>query len=337
MENTREKRVESSRFLVTGGFGFVGSHLAKRLLREGAGEVVCFDLKEEIPWALQGEKANPRLKIIRGDICKREEVSRAISGCDYVFHEAGLRVTQCAKDPRLGHEVLVDGTFHVVQACVEHRVKKLIHASSAIVYGEPLRLPLDEDHPAYDTTFYGIFKAANENLLRSFRKQYGLDYLALRYFNIYGPGMNLFGPEVEVLAQWLDRIDSSLAPLIFGDGKQTLDWIFIDDVVEANWRAFLSEESGEVFNVCTGKETSILKVLGLILEIRGSRLKPEFQEARSVNQVARRFGSPEKSKRRLGFTAEVPLEEGLRQFIEWRDSVLAKKTGKGIRVEGLTG
>lgn len=334
MENALKKTIENSRFFVTGGLGFVGSALAKRLLEEGAKEVVCFDLKQEIPWALREKKSDPRLKIVPGDICKWEEVSQAISGCNFVFHEAGLRVTQCAKDPRRAREVLVDGTFHVVQACVEHRIK-LIHASSAVVYGEPLRLPLDEDHPTHDTTLYGIFKAANENLLRSFRKQYGLDYIALRYFNIYGPGMNLFGPEVEVLVRWLDRIDSGLPPLIFGDGTQTLDWIFVEDVVEANWRAFLSKESEEVFNVCTGKETSVLELLRLVLEIRGSRLEPEFREARSVNQVARRFGSPERAKKQLGFVAQVPLEKGLKRFMEWRDEILALKAGRGIQPQTL--
>lgn len=325
MENPPPKSLVNSRFLVTGGLGFVGSVIVKRLLQEGAGEVVCFDLKQEIPWSLREKVNDPRLKILRADLSKWEEVSGAISGCDYVFHEAALRVTQCAKDPPLAHKILVDGTFHVVQASAEHRIKKLIHASSAIVYGEPLKLPLDEEQPTHDTTFYGIFKVANENLLKSFKKQHGLDSIALRYFNIYGPGMNLFGSEVEVLVRWLDRIDQGQAPLIFGDGKQTLDWIFIDDIVEANWRAFLSGESGEIFNVCTGRETSVLELLDLVLKIRDSRLKPEFRETRSVNQVARRFGSPEKAKKRLGFTAKVPLEEGLKQFIEWRDQVLAEK------------
>lgn len=331
MENLRKKEIGNSRFLVTGGLGFVGSQLVKRLLEEGAGEVVCFDLKREIPGLLREKANDPRLKIVSGDISKWEEVSRAISGCDYVFHQAGLRVTQCAKEPRLAHQVMVDGTFHVAQACVEHRVKKLIHASSAIVYGEPLKLPLDEDHPTHDTTFYGVFKAANESLLKSFRKQNGLDYIALRYFNIYGPGMNLFGSEVEVLIRWLDRMDAGLAPLIFGDGKQTLDWIFIDDIVEANWKALLSEVSGDVFNVCTGRETSILEILQLVLEARGSHLKPEFQEARTVNQVVRRFGSPEKAKKWLGFTAKVSLEDGLKQFIKWRDGVIAEKRKSGIQ------
>ena len=320
-----EKKVEDSRFFISGGLGFVGSAIVRRLLREGAGEVVLFDLKGELPRSLENESRKDRLRLYAGDIRNKEVVREAMSGCDYVFHEAALRVTQCAKEPRLAHEILVDGTFNIAQACVENKVKKLIHASSAIVYGKPLRLPLDEEHPTHDTTFYGIFKVANENLLRSFKKNYGLNYVALRYFNIYGPGMNLFGSEAEVLVRWLDRLDEGLPPLIFGDGKQTLDWIFIDDIAEANWLALLSEESGEVFNVCTGRETSILRLLDLLLNIRGSRLRPEFRESRAVNQVPRRFGSPEKAEKRLGFSAHVSLERGLKQFVEWRDSVLSEK------------
>lgn len=331
MAKSLVKRIEESRFLVTGGLGFVGSAIVRRLLKKGAKEVVLFDLKSEFPPSFDPEGGKDRFRIFTGDIRDKETVHKALEGCDYVFHEAALRVTRCAKEPRLAHEILVDGTFNVVEACVKHRVKKLIHASSAIVYGTPLRLPLDEGHPTHDTTLYGISKVANENLLRSFKEQFGLDYVALRYFNIYGPGMNLFGSEVEVLVRWLDRLDSGLPPLIFGDGKQTLDWIFIEDVVEANWKAFLSEGSGSVFNVCTGRETSILELLGLLLQVRGSRLEPEFRESRTVNQVSRRFGSPEKAAKEMGFRSCVPLEKGLREFVEWRDKVLAERAQKGLQ------
>lgn len=307
----------------------MGSAIAHRLLREGAREVVVFDLARELPGILQDEAFKNRLRVLTGDIRLSEDVNRAIAGADYVFHEAGLRVTQCARDPRLAHEVLVDGTFHVVSACAEYRVKKLVFASSAIVYGEPIRLPLDEDHPVHDTTLYGAFKIANENLMRSFRARGDVDFVALRYFNIYGPGMNITGSEVEVLIRWLDRMDQGLSPLIYGDGKQTLDYIFIDDVVEANIRALLAGEPGEVFNVCTGRETSILELLEILCRVRGVRVEPEFRESRPVNQVDRRFGSPDKACRDIGFRAQVDLREGLRRLVEWRDRILGSKATLG--------
>lgn len=323
-------KIEDSRILITGGLGFVGSAIAERLLKEGAGEVRLFDLREESPFFYEDLPEKNRLRLVVGDIRSREEVMRAVRGCDYVFHKAALRVTRCAKELRQAHEILIDGTFNVIEACLENDVKKLIHASSAIIYGEPVRLPLDEEHPTHDTTTYGIFKVANENLLKSCKKNSGLDYLALRYFNIYGPGMNLFGPDTEVLARWLERLDAGLPPLIFGDGSQTLDWIYIDDVVEANWLALHSKESGEAFNVCTGRETSLLEALRLLLRIRGSHLRPEFRESRPINHVSRRFGNPEKAWKRLRFRAEVSFEKGMEAFVKWRDSVLAKKNQKGV-------
>ncbi len=320
-----EKKITESRILITGGLGFVGSSIAHRMLTEGAKEVILFDLKRDIPSSFQTFLKEGRLRFFEGDIRNPDHVSKTTQGCDYVFHEAAIRVTRCAKEPRLAHEIMVDGTLNVALACIEQGVKKLIHASSCVVYGEPVHLPLDEGHPLHDNTFYGIFKTANENLLRCLKDHFGLNYLVLRYFNIYGPGMNLFGPEVEVLIRWLDRLDAGLPPLIFGDGKQTLDWVYIGDVVEANLRALLSEASGEVFNVCTGRETPLLELLEILLKVRGVRLSPEFRESRTVNQVSRRFGSTEKAEKKLGFRARVSLEEGLKEFLKWRDKILAER------------
>lgn len=316
--------VKNRKILITGGLGFVGSAIAERLLKEEVQEVRLFDMRNDLPERLQNIPGKERLRVIAGDIRDPSQIGDALKGCDYVFHQAALRVTRCAKEPRLAHEILVDGTFNVVEACVQYGIKKVIQASSAIVYGEPLRLPLDENHPAHDTTIYGISKVANENLLRSYRALQGLNYTVLRYFNIYGPGLNLFGPETEVLVRWLDRLDEGQTPLIFGDGKQTLDWIHIDDIVEANWLALQSEISGEVFNVCTGRETPLLELLEILLRVRGTSLHPEFREDRKVNQVARRFGNPEKAKR-LGFKAHVTLERGLEDFVKWRDTVIRKQ------------
>ncbi len=321
MEKNLEK-IKNSRILITGGLGLVGSAIARRLLKESVREVVIFDVKKDLPSALQEVEGWERLRILAGDIRNPEHVRSAVEGCDYVFHQAALRVTFCEKEPRLAHEVMVDGTFNVVAACAAKKVKKVIFASSAIIYGEPVSLPLQENHPLHDTTLYGVFKASNEMLLRSFWKNQGLDYLVLRYFNIYGPGMNLFGSEVEVLIRWLDRIDQGLAPLIFGDGQQTLDWISIHDIAEANWLALLSDATGEALNICTGRETSLLQLLELLLKASKAAILPEFREARAINHVPRRFGSFEKAHRLLGFTPRISLEQGIAEFVEWRKSVL---------------
>ena len=316
--------MKDSQILITGGLGFVGSAIAARLLKEGVRKVVLFDVKKDAPSALRASSGQDRLQIVEGDIRNPEHVRAAVEGCDYVYHQAAMRVTFCAKEPRLAHEIMVDGTFNVASACVEYKVKKVITASSAIVYGDPAYVPLDENHPLHDTTLYGVYKTYNEMLFRSFWKNHGLDFTVLRYFNIYGPGMNLFGSEVEVLIRWLDRLDQGLMPLIFGDGKQTLDWIHIDDIVEANWRALVSPVTGEVFNVCTGRETTLLELLEILLLAVKTQARPEFREARAVNQVPRRFGTFEKAQRLLGFSPQVALENGLRKFVDWRKSVLAQ-------------
>lgn len=327
------KPIAEARFLITGGLGFIGAAIARRLLKEGAGQVILFGPpRENFSVSLEGDplREDGRLKVLTGDIRDEDAVHRAIAGCDYVFHEAGLRVTLCAKEPRLAHEIMVDGTFNVATACVKNRVKKLVLPSSAMVYGEPEYLPLDEDHPTQDTSVYSLCKIKNENLMKSLKQQQGLDYVALRHFNTYGPGMNLSGPEPEVFICWLDRLDAGLPPLIFGDGRQTLDWVYIDDVVEANWRAVSSEVSGETFNVCTGRENSLFEALNLLLSLRGSRLRPEFREKRAVAHFSRRVGSTEKAAAQLGFHAQVSLGKGLRKLMAWREQVLNEKRRAGM-------
>ena len=312
---------KNSAILITGGLGFVGLAIAQRLLTEQLGPVVLFDCRDHLPPAFLSAEQEGRIRVVKGDIRNAADVQRAMEGCRYVFHEAAIRVTKCAKEPRLAHEIMGDGTFNVIDACLANKVKKIIFASTAVVYGDPLELPLKESHPLHDTTLYGVLKTFGEHLLRFYHQQFGLDYAILRYFNVYGRGMNLFGPEIEVLIRWLDRIDQGLAPLIFGDGKQTLDYVHIGDVAEANWKALQPGVSAEAFNVCTGRETSILELLEVLLRLKSSKLEPEFHEARTVNQVPRRFGDPAKARAGLDFHAQVPLEEGLRDLIEWRESV----------------
>src|SRR2546422_291221 len=268
--------LHQSRIAITGGTGFVGSAIAKRLLIGGIREVIVLSRRGQLPLSLESWRSSGRLKVVACDIRNRESVLKALTGCDAVFHQAALRVTQCAREPELACEIMVDGTANVVAACTVLGVKKIVAASSAIVYGEAVTLPISESHPLQDTTLYGIEKIHNEGLLHSYWKHFGLNYTALRYFNVYGPGMTLFGNETEVLIRWLDCLDAGLPPLIFGDGKQTLDWVFIDDVVEANWRALLFPGSGEVFNVCSGKETTLLDLLDTLCKVVRKKASPEF-------------------------------------------------------------
>jgi len=308
---------------VTGGAGFVGGAVVRRLLAEGVPEVVVLSGAGRLPPFRRAWRDRGRLKCIAGDIRNIEHVRSALAGCDAVVHQAALRVTQCAREPRLGFETMVQGTANVVSACVEYGVRKLVAASSAIVYGDALSLPISEIHPLRDTSVYGLAKIHNEDLLNIYWKNHGLNYTALRYFNVYGPGMTLAGEDVEVLIRWIDRMNSGLAPLIFGDGMQTLDWIYIDDVAEANWRALQFPDSGEVFNVCTGRETTLIRLLQLLCRTLGRTAAPEFREARLVNHVARRCGDPAKAATILNFRASTSLEQGLEKFVAWRTAQAA--------------
>ena len=296
--------IKNSRILVTGGAGFVGSHIIDALLAEGAREVIALDnLVRGNRQNLEAAQATGRVQLVEGDVADRGLVNDLVEGCDYIFHEAALRITACAADPRAAHEVMFTGAFNVLEAAVKHKVKKVIAASSASVYGEPDYLPIDEKHPFNNRTLYGAGKVANEQVLRSFNDMYGLPYVALRYFNLYGPRMDMTGVYTEVMIRWLDRIEAGEAPLIFGDGKQSMDFVYIADCVRANLLALRSDASDEVFNVATGLETSLNELCGAILVEAGRPdLLPEYREERKVNPVRRRRGSTTiKSAGRLGF------------------------------------
>lgn len=317
-------KIEGRVILVTGGAGFVGSTLVNALLPYKPSEIRVLDLSENgAPPNLIQALSSKKVTFLNGDIRNREIVEQAVAGVDYVFHQAAIRVTKCQEVPRLALEVLIDGTFNVLEAATKLGVKKIIAASSAIVYGPPQYLPVDEKHPLLDRTMYGIAKITNEQFLEGFFQKYGIPYVVLRYFNIYGPRMNLFGPHTEVLIKWLDRIDEGQTPLIFGDGKQTMDFVYIDDVVLANVLALESNVTNDVFNVGTGRETSLNELVKLLLRLTKSSLQPEYREARVVNQIPRRFADIKKAARVLGFQSQVSLEEGLAQLITWRANNLA--------------
>jgi UDP-glucose 4-epimerase len=311
--------MKNRRVLITGGAGLIGSHIADQLIERDVREIVVLDnfvrgRRENLAKAI----ARGRVTIVKGDIRDTKLVGELMRGIDVVFHQAAIRITQCAEEPRLALEVLVDGTFNIAEAAVKAKVSKLVAASSASVYGMADGFPTEEHHhPYHNRTFYGAAKTFNEGLLRSFHDMYGLSYVALRYFNVYGPRMDVYGAYTEVLVRWIERIAAGKGPLIFGDGKQTMDFVFAEDIARANIAAAESGISDEVFNVASGTETSLNDLAHLLLRIMGSSAAPEYGPERKVNPVPRRLADISKAKRLLGFKTSVSIEEGLRRLVTW--------------------
>jgi UDP-glucose 4-epimerase len=305
--------------LVTGGGGAIGSNVVDELVLAGAEQVVVLDnfvrgRRENLVWA----RANGKVVLVEGDIRDRALVGKLMDGVDVCFHHAAIRITQCAEEPRLAVDVLVDGTFNVFEAAVQADVRRVVASSSASVYGLAETFPTREDHHPYaNDTLYGAAKAFNEGLLRSMHAMHGLDYVALRYFNVYGPRMDVHGLYTEVLVRWMERISAGQPPLILGDGLQTMDFIYMGDIARANMLAAQSELTDEVFNIASGTETSLLGLAQMLLDVMGSDLPVEHGPARAVNGVTRRLADTSLAAERLGFTAEVGLEEGLTRLVEW--------------------
>ena len=327
MSETHE--LPRGRVVVTGGAGLIGSHIVDELLRRGATNVVVLDnfSRGRLP-NLSDALPSGRVHVVEGDIRNARDVEGAIAGARLVFHEAAIRITQCAEEPRLAKDVLVDGTFNVLEACVQAKVTRVVAASSASVYGLAEAFPTEESHHGYDNrTLYGAMKMFNEGLLRSFNDMYGLNYVALRPFNVYGPRMDTHGAYTEVLIRWMDAIDSGRPPVIFGDGTQTMDFVHVTDVALASVLAALSDVSDAVFNVGTGVETSLNELARMLLKVMGSSLQPEHAEARKVNPVPRRLASVDAAARAIGFRASISLEDGLRGLVEWwrRERVTASR------------
>lgn len=311
--------MHDSRVLITGGAGLIGSHIADQLIDEGVREIVILDNflrgRRENLTAVAGKSL---VTIVEGDICDRDLVEATMSGIDIVFHLAALRITQCAQDPRLAVEVLVNGTFNVVEAAVKAGVKKLIASSTASVYGLADQFPTPETHHPYNNrTLYGAAKAFNEGLLRSFHAMFGLDYVALRYFNVYGERMDVHGAYTEVLIRWMERIAGGVPPIILGDGRQTMDFIHVSDITRANVLAAKANVTDEVFNIASGRETSLNDLALALLRTMGSSLTPEYGPERTVNSVSRRVADVSRASELLHFEARVSLDEGLHRLVEW--------------------
>lgn len=324
--------LEGTKVLVTGGAGTIGSTLVDQLLGAGVAHIDVLDnLVRGRRGNLDEALASGRVELIDGDIRDGKLVDELTGGKDVIFHQAAIRITQCAEEPRLALEVLVDGTFNVVEAAAKHKVKKLIAASSASVYGMAEQFPTDErHHHENNDTIYGAAKTFNEGLVRSFRAMQGLDYVLLRYFNVYGPRMDVHGLYTEVLVRWMERIADGKAPLIFGDGLQTMDFVCVPDIARANVLAAQSDIVEGTYNIASGTETSLLELAEALLRVMGSDLGVEHGPERAVNGVARRLADTSAAKRDLGFEATIGIEEGLRQLVAWwqplREEIAAGRT-----------
>src|SRR3954451_25419962 len=265
------------RALITGGAGLIGSHIADRLVVEGFEEIVVLDnLTRGRRQNLAPAMASGRVTVVEGDIRDADLVLQAMQGIDILFHEAAIRITHCAEDPRLAHDVLATRTFNVLEAAVDAKVKRVVSASSASIYGQAELFPTDEHHHGYgNRTIYGACKSYSEGLLRSFYEMYGLNYVALRYFNVYGPRMDAFGVYTEVMIRWMERLAKGQPCLLLGDGAQTMDFVIVTDIARANLRAATSSITDDVFNVVSGTETSLTELATTLGRVMGVDVPPE--------------------------------------------------------------
>jgi UDP-glucose 4-epimerase len=312
-------QIKNSTCLITGGAGFVGSHLAEELLLHHPKKVVLLDNLARGSLAnIEKALLDKRVEFVQGDVRDADLLDKLMAKSDLCFHMAALRINACAANPEEGYQVMVKGVFNVAESARRHSIKKLIYCSSASIYGLAQHFPTPEtDHPYDNQTFYGAAKLFGEQLLRSYCHLYGLKYTALRYFNIYGPRMDREGKYTEVMIKWLDCIREKKAPVIMGKGATSMDFVYVKDVARANALAALADTCDTVYNIGSGRETSLKELLHLMLKVNKSKLAPEYRPENVVNPVSRRLADIRKAKKELGFKVTVALEEGIKNLSKW--------------------
>jgi UDP-glucose 4-epimerase len=321
LKRKAEMRLEGSKLVLIGGAGLIGSHTADRLLAEDVGEVLIYDnFVRGTPENLEQALKDPRVRIfdIGGDILQTDILEAALEGADGVFHFAALWLLQCHEYPRSAFDVNVRGTFNVMEACVKQNVKRLVYSSSASVYGDAVTEPMTEDHPFNNRNFYGATKIAGEAMLRAFHHRYGLDYVGLRYMNVYGPRQDYRGAYIAVIMKMLDAIDRGESPTVLGDGSEAFDFVAVEDCALANVRAMQGEASDRFYNVGTGKRTSLRELAELLLDLTGSNRPIRYAPRSTATLVRNRIGDPQLAVDEIGFRAEIGLREGLERLIAWR-------------------
>lgn len=316
--------LEGSRILVIGGAGFIGGFVVQELLKENVAEVIVYDNFTRGKWDnLRPVMHDSRFKVFPygGDIRETDILDKAMEGIDYVFHLAAMWLLHCKDFPRTAFEVNIAGTFNVLEACVKHKVKKLVFSSSASVYGDAVEVPMTEEHPFNNKNFYGATKIAGEAMCTAFNDRYGLPVIGLRYMNVYGPGQDQHAVYSGVIPIMLNKIDRNEPPVVNGDGSQAYDFIYVEDVARANVLALKSPRTFGYYNVGTEVQTTIRELCNLILKLTGSSLEVTYKpyapdDARQF--VKNRIGSAKKAREELGFQYQITLEQGLRKLIEWR-------------------
>lgn len=312
-------KIYNNRILITGGAGFIGSYVVEELLKHEPEKIIIIDnLIRGTYENMRSFINNPVVDFVEGDIRDAALLEKCITGVDYVFHMAALRINACAASPRDGFNVMLRSTFELAELCVKHKVRKIIYSSSASVYGLAQHFPTPEtDNPYDNQTFYGGAKLWGEQLFRSYKFMYGLDYVALRYFNVYGPRMDTDGKYTEVMIRWLDCINEGKAPLIYGDGSTAMDFVYAKDVAKANVIALLSDVTDFAFNIGNCEQTSLKQLLDVLLKVNESALVPQFKEDNTINPVSRRLADNSAAKELLDFEPSVNLEKGLYELSQW--------------------
>lgn len=329
--------IKGKRLLVIGGGGLIGSHTVDNLLKHDVGQVVIYDnfargRQENLAAAL----TDPRVRIfdVGGDILQRDILDTAMKDVDGVFHFAALWLLQCHDYPRSAFEVNVGGTFNVMEACVKNGVKRLVYSSSASVYGDAVTEPMAEDHPFNNQNFYGATKICGEAMLRAFHHRYGLEYVGLRYMNVYGPRQDYHGAYIAVIMKMLDAIDRGDAPTILGDGSEAFDFVAVEDCARANVCGMRAASTDEFYNVGTGIRTSLKELAEKLLNLTGCNKEIRYAPRSQATLVRNRIGCPEKASGQIGYSHEIDLDEGLRRLIEWRaahkEEVTARRKAVGL-------
>jgi len=314
-------KLENSIVMVTGGAGHIGSHVVDEVLSYFPEKVIIYDNFAE------GRESNivhlakdPAVEVVRRDIRDYADLTKVMKGVDYVFHTASILLLECRDHPDKALDVNIKGTYNLIRACVENKVKKVVFSTTGSVYGEPLHLPMDEEHPYNSETFYGTTKIAGEHLFRDYYRSHGLEYVGLRYFNIYGPRQHYKGAYAQIIPRWVDKVLYNDLPLVInGDGTQTMDMTYVTDVARANALAVESDVTHDFINVGTGRFWSILQIKQALDEAVGRELPVTFIP-QDVNLVKRRQCSTEKAEKLLGFKYSVEMPEGIKKYYEWRQN-----------------